>query len=176
MASLKSFLPKLSECLRMSPAALYERQRALVRLGVLTERKGRGPGSGVELTADALAALLTSLLVTDNLSEVDDRVDRLLKAPVDAERLLARARGRASTFGEMLTGILTSRDPEDWAVLVHRQKMCALVNSLLPDDDDNTWELSFGGYEFSIGPGIVTEATLGLWATLIRAFQSAASK
>jgi len=160
----------------MSPAALYERQRVLVRLGVLTERKGRGPGSGVKLTAESLAALLTSVLITDNLSEVDDRVDRLLKTPVDTERTLARDRERAITFGGMLASIFTSHADVDWYVQVQRQKMYAVIHGFDHADDDDSIQISFGGYDPDFYPGFVTEATLGVPTTLIKAFQSAASE
>jgi hypothetical protein len=61
----------------MSQAALYERQRALVRAGLLHSSGGRGPGSGVRATADAIALLLISLLATDSLSETAKRTKAL---------------------------------------------------------------------------------------------------
>src|SRR4051812_2434564 len=72
MAGLKSFLHGLAPILGTTGAALYERQRALVALGVLKPTKGRGPGSGVPFTPYAEAAVLISLLTTDNLAEVDE--------------------------------------------------------------------------------------------------------
>ena len=179
MASLKSFLPELGECLRVSPLALYERQRVLVRLGVLTERKGRGPGSGVELTADAVAALLASLLITDNLSEVDARVGRLLKAPVD------HARGRFApmpeapgTFGKMLSHILTSDPKEGWIISVDRPTLSAMVGRSSREPNDVGAVANYGKGPVSFGPGILTEAKLriGEPLPLVRAFQSAVSK
>ena len=71
MISLKSRLPSLAARLNMSPAALYERQRALVRAELLKVRPGRGPGSGVPLTAASLATLLISVVATTSLSEVE---------------------------------------------------------------------------------------------------------
>ena len=53
----------------MTPAALYERQRALVREGLLAAEAGRGPGSGVRATAPAVALLVLSVLATDRLSK-----------------------------------------------------------------------------------------------------------
>ena len=47
MRSIKSLLNQLSPILDMSPGAIYERQRALVRLGALRAVPGKGPGSGV---------------------------------------------------------------------------------------------------------------------------------
>jgi len=109
MASLKSFLPRMSGILRVSPATLYERQRALTRLGILKGEEGRGPGSGVHLSADTLAALIASLLATDNLSEVDLRVDYLLRAHAVGSGGCC-AVTHAKTFGAALSRILSSPD------------------------------------------------------------------
>jgi hypothetical protein len=107
MRSLKAFLPKIAGPLKMSPAALYERQRALMRLGILEGKEGWGPGSGVHLSAETLAALIASLLATDNLSEVDERVAYLLWADsVGSGGHCAVT--HAKTFGEALTRILSS--------------------------------------------------------------------
>lgn len=80
MFSLKSFLPILAEILDRSVDALYERQRALVRLRLLRQLPGRGRGTGVRLSANSVATLLSSLLATDNLSDIDARVRRLYLA------------------------------------------------------------------------------------------------
>jgi hypothetical protein len=74
MASLKAFLPTLAPILATTPDALYSRQRALINLGLLATRKGRGPGSGVELSADSLAVLLIACLCSETLAETDQRV------------------------------------------------------------------------------------------------------
>lgn len=103
MKSLKSFLPQISGFLGTTPAALYERQRQLVRLGILTAEKGHGPGSGVKLSADGVAALLVALLVTDNLSDTDDRILRLLAA-----KPVLKSATDAKTFWEELCVLLLS--------------------------------------------------------------------
>ncbi len=69
--SLKSLIPDLAPAFDLTPAALYERQRALERAGLLKAEGGRGPGSGVRATPQAVAALFTSVLATDSLSEVE---------------------------------------------------------------------------------------------------------
>jgi hypothetical protein len=74
MTSLKGYIPALARLLGMTPAALYERQRALVRAGLLDQSEGRGPGSGVRVTAASVALLLISVLATDNLSDSEARV------------------------------------------------------------------------------------------------------
>lgn len=80
MAGLKSYLYGAAPLLGLTPAALYERQRALVALGALKATAGRGPGSGVPLTAENAAAILISVLAADNLADVDDRVLHLMQA------------------------------------------------------------------------------------------------
>ena len=66
--SLKAYIPTLANYLRSTPAALYERQRALVSGGFLTGG-GRGPGAGVRASADSIALLLVAVLATDSLSD-----------------------------------------------------------------------------------------------------------
>ena len=80
MASLKAFLPTLASILASTPDALYSRQRALINLGLLPTRKGRGPGSGVELSADTLAVLLIAGLCSETLAETDQRVGAICGA------------------------------------------------------------------------------------------------
>jgi hypothetical protein len=95
----------------MTGATLYERQRVLTTLGVLEATPGRGPGSGVPLTPDAVAAVIISLLATDSLSEVDQRVVALCNAvpgdPVGIHKDLWRSKG-SPTFkteiGRFLSG------------------------------------------------------------------------
>jgi hypothetical protein len=75
MTSLKAFLPVLSRNTDLSVTALYERQRMLVRLGLLPKptKSGRNSG-GAMATPGTVAVMLTSILVTDNLSEMDEGI------------------------------------------------------------------------------------------------------
>jgi hypothetical protein len=105
IAGLKSYLPRLAEIVGSTPAALYERQRALTRLGLLTALAGRGPGSGVQLSADCLAAMVISLLATENLSDIDKRMVRLCNArPLPGP---ACAITGAKTFRQAVTTLFT---------------------------------------------------------------------
>lgn len=90
MSSLKSFLYAISPLLGVSFAALYERQRALVKLELLSVEPGRGPGSGVPLSADNVAAMIICVLATDGLSEVDQRVIELCKATPNIHTAMER--------------------------------------------------------------------------------------
>ena len=72
--SLKAYAPLLAWRLGTTPAALYERQRALVREGMLDQSAGRGPGSGVQVGPYPVALLLVAVLATDSLSETAEKV------------------------------------------------------------------------------------------------------
>jgi hypothetical protein len=81
MASLKSFLGGAADILGMTGDALYERQRALVALGVLNPREGRGPGSGVPLTPENVGAVIISALAGQNTSPTDKWIRQLINSP-----------------------------------------------------------------------------------------------
>lgn len=116
--SLKSFIPPLAKAVGMTPAALYERQRALVRAGLLQAESGRGPGSGVRTTAQSVAMLLIALLATDSLSETAERT-----------KLFARLKclpNAKTTFASALAALLTSNE-EYGAVFVNRGWQTATI-------------------------------------------------
>ncbi|MBR0871395.1 hypothetical protein JQ633_13590 [Bradyrhizobium tropiciagri] len=77
MFSLKSYAPTLAHYLKLSPNALYERQRALIRSGLLVTIQGRGPGSGVKVSVPSVALLILSVLGTESLAEIDPVVRQL---------------------------------------------------------------------------------------------------
>lgn len=79
MTSLKSFCETLAPYLDRTPAALYERQRALVRMGALPDPV-RGRGKGLEATPATVAMLVIAVMETDSLSGTDLRVHLLAKA------------------------------------------------------------------------------------------------
>src|SRR5215831_16224295 len=85
MPSIKSYIPGLARIVGLTPDALYERQRSLVRAGHL-EHEGQGPGRGVQATADSVALLLTSVLATDRLNAAQTRVEGLISARPAAGR------------------------------------------------------------------------------------------
>ena len=75
--SLKGLIATyLARELNMTPAALYERQRALVRAGLIKGEEGRGPGSGVRATPHSVAMLLIAVLAADSLSEIEESTKR----------------------------------------------------------------------------------------------------
>lgn len=83
--SLKLFAPGMARLLGMTPAALYNRQRELVRAGLLEHEGHRGPGSGVRTTAGAVATLLIAALAEDGLSDVAGQTSRIIEAKTAAD-------------------------------------------------------------------------------------------
>jgi hypothetical protein len=79
MISLREFGEIISPMLGLSAAAVYERQRALVRLGIFPQPiKGRG--HGLVASPSTVAPLLLSVMATESLSEIDERIVRLCNA------------------------------------------------------------------------------------------------
>jgi hypothetical protein len=70
MIGLKTYLSTLAPRLGQTHDMLYERQRALVRHGLLESVEGHGRGSGVRADEKALAAFLISFLAHDILAHV----------------------------------------------------------------------------------------------------------
>src|SRR4029077_11888225 len=79
MVSRKAFSETLAPLLASTPAALYERQRALIRLGMLPQAV-QGRGKGLPATPETVAMLLVAVMTTDNLSDTDLRVRRMAQA------------------------------------------------------------------------------------------------
>jgi hypothetical protein len=112
MVSLTSFLPMLVSHLGITQAAIYERQRALVRLGLLPKPVGRGRGSGAEATPYSASLIVLSALATGNLSEMDDRIVKLSRAPSTEWRKKSRKcrLTKQTTFISALAETLTHPD------------------------------------------------------------------
>lgn len=109
---MTSFLPELVPIFGMTEQAIYERQRALVRMKLLAAPKGRGRGSGVEASPDTVARLIVAVLATDNLSDTDERVQRLAFAPFIGKTREDRCPlTKARTFVDALAFLLSSEAP-----------------------------------------------------------------
>jgi hypothetical protein len=105
-ASLKGLSAAyLARELDMTPASLYERQRALTRAGLIKGKEGWGPGSGVRATPHSVAMLLIAVLAADSLSDVVESTKRY--AWLKAERGVCPITGK-KTFGSALVAILAS--------------------------------------------------------------------
>jgi hypothetical protein len=108
MISLKTYIPNLAYALNLTPAALYERQRVLVREGMLAGSAGYGPGTGVKATPSSVALLIIAALATDSLSEIESgSVTKLASAKsFDGSCALTGAKD----FKQALTDILTDSE------------------------------------------------------------------
>lgn len=137
MTSLKAFSSMLAEVLGTTPAAVYERQRALVRRGLLPTPVGRGRGNGVPASAATLAIIILAFMATDNLSETDDRVRRLASAEYQSRR--SKPRGLREpppceltgqrTFLDALVALLQKNVPPTCvSVTVWRNQLTAEIN------------------------------------------------
>ena len=68
--SLQGCLPVIAEVLNANRTTLYERQRALVREGLLDALPGHGRGSGVRATPESIAMLTIGMLASVSLADV----------------------------------------------------------------------------------------------------------
>jgi DNA-binding IscR family transcriptional regulator len=105
--SLKALIPKMAGALGTSPAALYERQRALVRAGLLHPLPGHGPGSGVRATPESVALLLIALLATGSLTETEEQTARIMNLKSATKRCPLTGK---KTFSTALASVLASEE------------------------------------------------------------------
>jgi hypothetical protein len=105
--SLKAYASLLAWRLGTTPAALYERQRALVRDGMLDQSEGRGPGSGVQVGPYPVALLLVAILATDSLSETAEKTRLFATAKASTADGLCPIT-REQTFVEAVARVLDS--------------------------------------------------------------------
>jgi hypothetical protein len=138
MSSLKGYTIALARILESSPAALYERQRALVRADLLDLGDRRGPGSGVRTSAPSVALLLIAVLAAEGLSDVAERTALAAKLPITERGPFGRARNLA----EALTNILgtTGRASECERVTISRTGKWAEIVYLHRDDASRGYE------------------------------------
>jgi hypothetical protein len=111
MIGLKALIPSICGFFELSPAALYERQRALTRIGAFPGGEGRGPGKGVRANPETLAQLILAVLLTDSPSEINERVFHIGAAQIHTWRKRKRCfLTKAETFRPALSAVLA--DPE----------------------------------------------------------------
>lgn len=127
--SLKSLLPALSDALGDDPGALYERQRALVRVGLLEFAPGKGPGSGVRATPESVAALVISRLASVNWAEAPTRAREIVTAQASS--------GRCS-----LTGATNFKDA--FAAILSDERLAARVIEIRVTTSHGEAEIIYG--------------------------------
>jgi hypothetical protein len=86
MGSLTGFLPTLAPRLGLTPAALYERQRLLVKMKLLQKPVGRGRGSGAIASPETVAWVILAVLVADNLSDIGGRLKVFAHGKIGARK------------------------------------------------------------------------------------------
>jgi hypothetical protein len=126
--SLKAVIQGIAKAVGTTPAALYERQRALVRAGLLQSKPGRGPGSGVRATPESVAMLLISILATGNLSETEER-SRVI-ADLKSETKSCPIT-RKKTFAAALTTVLASEELSERLAWIHVERSGSAVKASL---------------------------------------------
>lgn len=131
----------LAPKLDMTPAALYERQRALVRAGLITGKEGRGPGSGVRATPHSVAMLLIAVLSADSLSEIEESTKRF--AFLRAEKGTCPITGK-KTFASAIAAILASPKLANsaHAISVNRGRPSAHIDFVIEDTEPSSWFVS----------------------------------
>jgi hypothetical protein len=171
MMSLKAFAPILAATLGTTPAAIYERQRALIRTKLLPTPIGRGRGNGLPATAETVAMLLIAVMVTDNLSDTDDRVRKLANAQVVGRGMLKRQKARCRLTGKRdfksaLISILRSKEyPAFILVQVSRTYLTAKITyGIAGSSEKNQDHIQVSEFDggSDIASGLVVEASLGL--------------
>jgi hypothetical protein len=105
MDSLKNYAERLATELDLTPAALYERQRQLVRLGLISTPSKTGPGAGVRATPDNVAMLLLSCMASDSLSEIATRIMKIARLRSQTGKCPLT---QATNFGGALKAILSN--------------------------------------------------------------------
>lgn len=127
MQSLKTFLPILSKLIDVRPDQAYERQRLMVKAGILRAREGRGPGSGVAATGKNVALLLVALLV----GEFRDRAISSVRSVANARPLSECPVNGNATFAEAIAGMIEAGFPNflDWPseIVVQRDTLCGEI-------------------------------------------------
>jgi hypothetical protein len=179
MMSLKAFAPVLASTLGTTPAAIYERQRALVREGLLPAPIGRGRGNGVPATAENVAMILIALMVTDNLSDTDNRVQRVAEAKIYGKRLprhlrhhkiRCRLTGKRDFKSALISVLRMTEFPTGLSLSVSRNYFCSKIFYLR----DGVYHLSEFGDWSGTASNLVVEASLrdGVLEALSRALRS----
>jgi hypothetical protein len=129
-SSFKAYAPLLAWRLGTTPAALYERQRVLVRDGMLHPSEGRGPGSGVQVGPYPVALLLVAVLATDSLAETVEKVRIFAAAKANTPDGLCPLTGQR-TFVEAIARVLDSQP--HWkniqGITVHRTSGFGVIAS-----------------------------------------------
>jgi hypothetical protein len=149
--SLKATFPALSRIIGYTPAALYARQRTFVDAGILKSTPGRGPGSGVRASPEALAGFLIGIVTHASLAENVPFAKGIARATPGGKCRLTGA----TTFEGALAAILS-----DKALVGRVNQVRIVINGGLVDIkyDDSLFshfygkavDMTFGLFQFVI--------------------------
>jgi hypothetical protein len=155
----------------MKPAAIYERQRALVRAGLLEQRPGHGPGSGVLATPRSFALLLISIVATPNLSEVErqTKIVANLRSRMKSCPLTDKA-----TFVSALTAVLESEELAKRVSFLMVERGGRESDAMIVFDATRTGEFRVQGHQSQFGKDKACESQLYTRTNLTIAFESVA--
>jgi hypothetical protein len=106
MISLASLVPSIAAVLGEKPTTLIERQRALVRAGILEALPGRGRGAGVIASPETVAMLLIGLMATVRLADAA-ALSREIADAIPATRNRKCPLTGGSTFLAAMTRLLS---------------------------------------------------------------------
>lgn len=127
MQSLKTFLPELSKVIDVTVDQAYERQRLMVKAGILRARAGRGPGSGVPASPKNVAMLLTALLIGD----LREHSISSIRSVANAKPLGQCPVNGTARFADAVAKMILDGFPNffDWPeeIVVERDRLCAEI-------------------------------------------------
>jgi hypothetical protein len=103
---LARHIPALAAVLCEKPTTLYERQRELLREGLLQALPGRGRGSGVQATPEAVAMVLCSMMASLGLSGSGPRTRAIAEAITPSSNPICKLTG-TTRFVDAITRILS---------------------------------------------------------------------
>ncbi|MGX9426946.1 MULTISPECIES: hypothetical protein [Bradyrhizobium] len=162
MISLKSYCGFLSVIIGLTPDALYERQRVLVRAGALSNAvAGKGPGSGIRATPGNVSKLLLSVLASDTLSEIPTRTRELagLKSVAGKCPITSEAR-----FQKAFENLLSNRTQAESVLRIDVKRMSGTAQIMFKRSDAQVVASKFGAdTERHTGMALQITATIPGW-------------
>lgn len=157
--SLKASISFIADILRVNPYALHERQRALVKRGLLESKPGYGPGSGTPFTPETVAVLLISMLATDSVKESAEPTRALSDARLKSVSIGKDYElGNPSTFKAAMVNVLSSDAMVNKITFLRVHRRSSTVEIFTADDQaDQAWEEPPAGKIFSRAEIIAAE-------------------
>jgi len=148
MPSLQASIVPLSKILRLNPHALYERQLALMRVGLLKRKPGRGPGSGTPLSPETVSVLLISMLATDRIEDSAEATSALCDARLTSVSIGQEGElGNTPTFKAAMVNALSNDAVVSKITYLRIHRRSALAEIFTKDDQ--AWEEPPAGKIFS---------------------------